>query len=154
MRWLSVPLLVLSFSTATHAQPFTFTAQTQVNTTVQAPVANGKPVVANFLTGRVDLTYADGRKTSANVSCANWTAPRDSNFSLFGACVATESNGDKFSVTLSCTLVDEANRRSNCWGFLTGMPGQYEGRTGAVSWRSQVSADGKMASATGSGQWN
>jgi hypothetical protein len=75
-------------------------------------------------------------------------------FTTSGACVATDADASRYTVVVSCRVVDEKSAINDCFGQLTGVAGVYQGRTGTVSWRSTQTADGKGTVASGTGLWN
>jgi len=121
---------------------------------VVAPNPSGVPVVASFITGTSETTYASGKKDSNTFSCANWSTEHSSIFKAEGACTFTNQNGDKASIVSGCDYTNKDQTESDCWGGLMGLTGSITGKTGTMAWHSVVNPDGKTGSAAGTGQWN
>jgi hypothetical protein len=141
------------FAGAAKAEPFTFAARTEVVNRIVAPVAGSKTIVAQFSNGEITATYAS-RKVLSKSQCATWPAPTSGTFTAVGVCLANDSDGSQFTVVVSCRVVDDNNSVSDCFGQLTGVSGQYQGKTGTVTWRSTADAGGKSSAQTGTGLWN
>jgi hypothetical protein len=143
----------LAATAAAHAEPFSFTGTGQVTNEVQAVGPQGRPVGASFATTESQTRWASGKKSSSKGTCANWTVPPSGGITSNGACVLTDSDGGMFSLSFACAAADAKNTMANCWGGMTGTSGAYQGKTGTISWRIKVGADGKSSMSAGSGQW-
>jgi hypothetical protein len=154
MRTALITLALVCVSPAAAlAESFTFESRNDVVNRLVAPVAGSKTIVAQFSTGEITATYPN-RKVLSKSSCATWPAPPGGIFSTSGACMATDADGSRFTVVVSCRIVDEKAGFSDCFGQLTGIAGLYQGKTGTVSWRSTLAADFKSSTAKGTGMWN
>ena len=140
-------------STAASAESFTFESRNEVVNRLVAPVTGSKTIVAQFSNGEITATYPN-RKVLSKSSCATWPAPPGGMFSTNGACMATDADGSRFTVVVSCRVVDENRGVSDCFGQLTGVAGVYQDKTGTVSWRWTAAADLRSNTATGTGMWN
>jgi hypothetical protein len=152
-RYLCSLALLVVMATAAHAESFTFNARTSVVNRIVAPVAGSKTIVAQFTTGDIEAVYPS-RTVRSKAECATWPAPPGGMFTTSGACVATDADESRYTVVVSCRVVDDKSTVNDCFGQLTGVAGIYQGRTGTVSWRSTQTADGKGTSASGTGLWN
>ncbi|MEQ1868237.1 MAG: hypothetical protein HOP13_01605 [Alphaproteobacteria bacterium] len=135
------------------AESFTFESRNDIVNRLVAPVAGSKTIVAQFSSGGITATYSN-RKVVSKSNCATWPAPPGGMFTTSGACMATDTDGSRYTVVVSCRIVDEKGGLSDCFGQLTGVAGVYQGKTGTVSWRSTSAADFKSSTATGTGMWN
>lgn len=135
------------------AESLMFASRNEITNRIVAPVAGGKTIVAQFSIGEIEATYASRRVLSKS-QCATWPAPPGGIFTVSGACVATDADGSRFTVVVSCRAVDEKNTVSDCFGQLTGIGGAYQAKTGTVSWRTTLSGDAKSSSSVGTGSWN
>ena len=153
MRLLLIAGAALLASTAVaSAKAFTFTSTGQVTNQVGAPGPMGRPTGATFATIESQVTWASGKKSTSNGTCATWTAPPGGGITTSGACTLTEADGG-FSASFACASLDDKNTMANCWGALTGTSGKYQGKGGTISWRATQSADGKSNTSVGAGQW-
>jgi hypothetical protein len=150
--FVSVALIAI-MAGAAKAESFTFAARTDVVNRIVAPVAGSKTIVAQFSNGEIEATYSS-RKVLSKSQCATWPAPTGGTFTASGVCLALDSDGSQFTVVVSCRVVDDKNTVSDCFGQLTGVSGQYQGKTGTVSWRSTAGGEGKSSSQVGTGLWN
>lgn len=145
--------LVCAFPAVAQAESFTFVSRNDILNRVVAPVAGAKTIVAQFSSGEIQATYPN-RKIVSKSECATWPAPPGGMFTTTGACVATDADGSRYTVVVSCRVVEGNARVNDCFGQLTGTAGVYQGKTGTVSWRSTASEDGKSSGAAGTGMWN
>jgi hypothetical protein len=135
------------------AESFTFESRNDNVNRLVAPVAGSKTIVAQFSDGEITATCPN-RKVISKSACATWPAPPGGMFTTSGACMATDTDGSRFTVVVSCRIVDEKGSLSDCFGQLTGVAGVYQGKTGTVSWRTTSAPDFKSSKATGTGMWN
>jgi hypothetical protein len=145
--------LVCVTPAAALADSFTFESRNDIVNRLVAPVAGAKTIVAQFSNGEITATYPN-RKVVSKSTCATWPAPPGGMFTTSGACAATDTDGSRFTVVVSCRIVDEKAGLSDCFGQLTGVAGAYQGKTGTVSWRSTLGSDFKSSTAKGTGMWN
>jgi hypothetical protein len=145
--------LICASPAAVRAESFTFESRNEIVNRIVAPVAGSKTIVAQFSNGQITATYSN-RTVLSKSECATWPAPAGSMFTATGACVATDTDGSRFTVVVSCRVVDDKNTVNDCFGQLTGVGGVYQGKTGTVSWRGTLSADAKSTTAKGTGMWN
>ena len=155
MRALILSILLAGGAAASvHAESFTFTSTSTVANMVVAENPGGPPVVAVFVTGPSQTTYASGKKGTNTFSCASWSATPGSIFKVYGACTFVDQNGDKASIISGCDYANKDQTEQDCWGGLTGLSGSVAGKTGTMSWHSVNNKDGKTGGASGTGQWN
>lgn len=145
--------LVCVLPVAAKAESFTFESRNEIVNRLVAPVTGAKTIVAQFSNGEITATYPN-RKVFSKSTCATWPAPPGGTFTTNGACAATDADSSRFTVVVSCRVVDEKSLLNDCFGQLTGVGGVYQGKTGTVSWRSTLSSDAKVTTAKGTGMWN
>jgi hypothetical protein len=150
---LMIAALVCASPAVAQAESFTFESRNQIVNRIVAPVTGSKTIVAQFSHGEITATYPN-RKVVSKSECATWPAPQGSLFTTTGACVATDADGSRYTVVVSCRSVNDKNTVNDCFGQLTGLGGVYQGKTGTVSWRGTLSADAESTTATGTGMWN
>jgi hypothetical protein len=148
-------MLLGASGVAAQAETFTFTGTGGAPTAqITAPFIGGpKPVQAVFGPSTSQAIYASGAKTTSTSNCASWTTPPGQTFEVNGACLYTESNGDKTSIVFGCDFANKEQTASNCWGYLSGMAGARLNKTGTMSWHQALAADGKSSTFSGVGQW-
>jgi len=137
---------------ANAAETFTFVARTEITNRIVAPVTGSKTIIAQFSSGRIEVTYP-GRKVLSKSECATWPAPPGGLFTSNGACVVVDNDSSQYTVVVSCRVVDDKITVNDCFGQLTGVSGAYKGKTGTVTWRSTVAEDNKTLTSVGTGQW-
>jgi hypothetical protein len=140
-------------SSASAADTFTFSTVSKNGQTVSAMGPGGQPVVGGVSTFENQWTDSAGKKSVVKGTCAVWTTEPGAALALTGVCNSTAPDGNS-NVMFSCSRMDPKTRASNCWGFLVGTSGKYQGRTGSASWQTKQDADGKGSSGAGAGVWN
>lgn len=143
---------LLASTSLASAEAFTFTSKGAVTNAVAAPGPGGTPTGASFATTESETTWASGKKSNAKGNCATWSAPPGGALTLNGACTLTDADGG-YAASFACAPMDKKNTVAHCWGGLTGTSGKHQGKSGTVSWRTTLAADGKSNTAVGSGQW-
>ena len=138
---------------AAHAESFTFTGAGTATNTISVTAPDGSPVAAAFNSGKAQLTYASGKTVTSTSTCEQHSAsPPVGIFRQLGECNITDPTGNS-SILYGCNPTKDM-AAANCVGGLWGTSGAYAGKSGTITWHSTVSADGKTATFTGTGQWN
>ena len=144
---LFISALAFTFGTvsAAQAQTFTVDSERKTQTTFGTASADARSYFGSHSTGKSKVTMADGTKVKGTWECVAMSQPPGI-FTMHIICENTGSSGN-YTTVMGCNPLGEDNGIS-CNGGMRGKSGDYEGRTGSVSF--QI----KDADATGTGQWH
>ena len=148
----STLLLTALATNAYAADTYTFTTAGKTTTTVTA-VGPAGPVFGGTSTFENQLVDSSGKKSTAKGTCAAWSAEPGSALAVHGVCNSEGTDGNA-NVFFSCSAADAKTGVGNCWGFLMGTSGKYQGKTGTASWHSKQAADRKSSAGAGAIVWN
>jgi hypothetical protein len=143
--------IAMSLSFSALAESFTFTSTSTPGDTIVLQLPDGA-VVAGNVSGTSNVTWASGEKGTNSFKCTSMTDSPSATFDMTGLCDVTDGGGDIYTILFGCNYLNEEQSASNCWGGLFGKTGQYEGKSGSISWHGTATDNGGKSN--GTGQWN
>lgn len=138
----------MTIGSAAVAESFTFTSTGEVTGGIAVPMADGSEVTAGTSAGTTKWKWVSGGKMTTTYACHTMSQRPGSMFDLHGVCDISEGDTVTSSVLFGCNFLDAEKTTSNCVGGLVGKAGDYEGKSGTISW------NGSPTGSTGAGHWN
>jgi hypothetical protein len=130
-----------------HAQSYTFVTTPKTSDGVGGARPDGTTFGGQMTTGTTELTWADGKKSSAPYKCMGVSMPPNDTTYNFRMVCDSESAEGASSTIWGCTAPAKDTGQILCTGWAFGKSGIYAGKRGTMTF---IGAQGK---GSGTGNW-
>lgn len=137
----------MAFALPASAETFSFTSSGEPTGGIEVPMPDGNNVTAGTSAGTTTWTWASGKSSTSTYVCHVMSQRPGEMFNVHGVCDSSEDGKISSSVLFGCNYTNAEKTQSNCVGGLIGRGGQFEGKSGTISWH------GSPEGSVGAGQW-